>query len=269
MRACREGRSPAYALRRARRPRRRGRRRRSAPRGGAWPSGRRSRRRGARRPRSTTGKTTTRSSSTRSCSIRVRASRWLARDDDLPVQLLLQPRDLGHHVALEDGRVVPLGIFERRRHDVLGHAVEPVRELATPRLPAQSEELVAPRPSSHASARNASSSASLLHSSRSVPPNSTNQPPSPKPSWPSGSCTTPSSDTFCGPLSTILPISALLSPMFPVEALGASRSERRISVGPDVGTSDACQSERRCEDAGVTERPWRTRAPATKRRFAR
>src|SRR3954451_6108747 len=41
------------------------------------------------------------------------------RDDDLSVQLLLELRDLGHDVALEDCRVVPLWIFEGRRHDVL------------------------------------------------------------------------------------------------------------------------------------------------------
>jgi len=66
------------------------------------------------------------------------------RDDDLSVQSLLQLRDRGHDVALEDGRVVPGGILERRGHDVLGHAVQPVRELAAPGTPPRPEELVAP-----------------------------------------------------------------------------------------------------------------------------
>ena len=65
------------------------------------------------------------------------------RDDDLSVQLLLEPRDLGHHVAREDRRVVPLGIHERRGHDVLGHAVQPVRELAGPGPPPRAEVLIA------------------------------------------------------------------------------------------------------------------------------
>jgi len=34
------------------------------------------------------------------------------RDDDLSVQLLLQLGDLLHYVALDDGRVVPLRIYE-------------------------------------------------------------------------------------------------------------------------------------------------------------
>src|SRR5712692_9310181 len=60
------------------------------------------------------------------------------------------------------------------------------------------------RPSSRASVRSASSSSTLAHSSRSLPPNWPNQPPSLKPSSPSGSWTTPSSETFV--LITIFPI---------------------------------------------------------------
>src|ERR1700688_284757 len=66
------------------------------------------------------------------------------------------------------------------------------------------------RPSSRASVPSASSNSTLAHSSRSLPPNWPNQPPSPQPSSPSGSWTTPSSETFCGPLITIFPISVLL-----------------------------------------------------------
>src|SRR5260370_22996708 len=60
------------------------------------------------------------------------------------------------------------------------------------------------RPSSRASAPSASSNSTLAHSSRSWPPNWPNQPPSLKPSSPSGSWTTPSSETFV--LITIFPI---------------------------------------------------------------
>src|SRR5215218_9922582 len=73
-----------------------------------------------------------------------RAPELIARgDDDLSVQLLLEPRDLLHHIAVEDRRVVPLWLYERGRHDVLGHAVQPVGELAAPGSPPGSEELVA------------------------------------------------------------------------------------------------------------------------------
>src|SRR5260370_22463101 len=64
------------------------------------------------------------------------------------------------------------------------------------------------RPSSRASAPSASSVSSLAHASRSLPPNWPNQPPSLKPSLPSGSWTTPSSETFV--LITIFPMSVLL-----------------------------------------------------------
>src|SRR6266446_3590436 len=64
------------------------------------------------------------------------------------------------------------------------------------------------RPSSRASAPSASSNSTLAHSSRSLPPNWPNHPPSLKPSSPSGSWTTPSSETFV--LITIFPILVLL-----------------------------------------------------------
>src|SRR5215831_9503854 len=67
------------------------------------------------------------------------------------------------------------------------------------------------RPSSNASARSASAYEILPHSSRSFPPNWANQPPSLKPSLPSGSWTTPSSDTFV--LMTIFPMSVPLLPV--------------------------------------------------------
>src|SRR5580700_10005632 len=63
------------------------------------------------------------------------------------------------------------------------------------------------RPSSSAAVRSASAYSTLPHSSRSLPPSWTNQPPRLKPSSPSGSWTTPSSETFV--LITIFPISVL------------------------------------------------------------
>ncbi len=54
----------------------------------------------------------------------------------------------------------------------------------------------------------ASAVSSSAQAARSLPPNSVNQPPSLKPSSPSGSWTTPSSETFV--LITIFPISVLL-----------------------------------------------------------
>src|SRR5580693_6349645 len=70
------------------------------------------------------------------------------------------------------------------------------------------------RPSSRASVPSASPSEILAHSSRSWPPNSPNQPPSLKPSLPSGSWTTPSSEAFV--LMTIFPMSG--SPLLPMLA---------------------------------------------------
>src|SRR5438876_1094468 len=66
-----------------------------------------------------------------------------AGDDDVPVYVLLQRRDLVKHVALEDCRVVPGGMFEGRGHHVLGQAVQPVRQLAAAGWPPRGEPLVA------------------------------------------------------------------------------------------------------------------------------
>src|SRR5580704_15834028 len=63
------------------------------------------------------------------------------------------------------------------------------------------------RPRSMAAACSASTVSTLAHPSRSFPPNWPNQPPSLKPSWPSGSWTTPSRDMFV--LMTIFPMSVL------------------------------------------------------------
>src|SRR5215469_5334145 len=60
------------------------------------------------------------------------------------------------------------------------------------------------RPSRRAAAPSASAYATFRHSSRSLAPYLTNQPPRLKPSPPSGSWTTPSSDTFV--LMTIFPM---------------------------------------------------------------
>jgi hypothetical protein len=51
-------------------------------------------------------------------------------DDDLAVHLVPQRRYRAHHVSPQDRRVVPgVGILEGGRHDVLGHAVQPVSPL--------------------------------------------------------------------------------------------------------------------------------------------
>src|SRR5207248_7571335 len=125
-------------------------------------------------------------------------------DEDLPGYLLLQLRDLVHHVALQDGRVAPPGLGEGRGHDVLGmlfsrSAHSPVRDA---HRVANHSSLR--RPSSRASARSASSVSTSAHCSRSLPPNWPNQPPSLKPSSPSGSWTTPSSEAFV--VITIFPM---------------------------------------------------------------
>ena len=93
---------------------------------------------------STTGKIFSRSWSTRSCSSSVRTRLEAAGDGDLPVELLLQLRGLVRRVALEHRRVVPVGIFEGRGDDVLGQAVQPVRQLASAGWPPRGEPLVAP-----------------------------------------------------------------------------------------------------------------------------
>src|SRR5437763_514805 len=67
-----------------------------------------------------------------------------AGNEDLSAAPLRELRDLGHHVTLEDRGVVPFRILEGGRHDVLGHAVQPVRELTPPRWPQRGQELVGP-----------------------------------------------------------------------------------------------------------------------------
>src|SRR5258707_15575706 len=75
------------------------------------------------------------------------------------------------------------------------------------------------RPSRKASVRSASSLSILAHAARSLSPTSTNQPPRVKPSLPSGSWTTPSTDTFV--LITIFPISVFLSLVLAAPAAGS------------------------------------------------
>src|SRR5215467_3533543 len=70
-------------------------------------------------------------------------------DVDFPAELLLQLRHLVHHVALQDHRVVPGEIFEGRGHDILGQAVQPIRQLATPGWPPSGEPLVGPPAQQH------------------------------------------------------------------------------------------------------------------------
>src|SRR5271157_4299640 len=77
------------------------------------------------------------------------------------------------------------------------------------------------RPSSRAAVCSASAYSTLPHSSRSLPPSWTNQPPSLKPSAPSGSWTTPSSETFV--LITIFPMSGLPVPCCRLPAIQALR----------------------------------------------
>src|SRR5437762_12709545 len=65
-----------------------------------------------------------------------------AVNDDWPVVLLAHAVDFLREITAEHCRVVPLGRTQRRRDDVLGHAVELVRELSLPRRPGGGESLV-------------------------------------------------------------------------------------------------------------------------------
>src|SRR5216683_2710636 len=65
-------------------------------------------------------------------------------DEDFAINLTLQLRDLVDHVAPYYRRVVPDGNTESRGNDVLGEAVQPVRERATSGWPPRRQELVAP-----------------------------------------------------------------------------------------------------------------------------
>src|SRR6266581_8731017 len=67
-----------------------------------------------------------------------------AGDDDVPLQFLLELRDLVYHVAVQHGCGTPVGILEGRGDDVLGLAVQPIRQLATPGWPLRGEPLVRP-----------------------------------------------------------------------------------------------------------------------------
>src|SRR5438067_2508368 len=67
-----------------------------------------------------------------------------AGDDDLPVQVLPQVRDLAHHIASEERGVVPAGVLEGGAHDVRGLAVHPVGQRAGPRWPPRGQELECP-----------------------------------------------------------------------------------------------------------------------------
>src|SRR5690349_7111095 len=86
------------------------------------------------------------------------------------------------------------------------------------------------RPSSRASARSASSVSTSAHCSRSLPPNWPNQPPSLKPSCPSGSWTTPSSEAFV--VITIFPMPVLL-------LVGCGRLRRRAGTHGGAGPGEA------------------------------
>src|SRR6266566_7620366 len=65
-----------------------------------------------------------------------------AGDDDVAGYVLFQSRSLTDHVALEHRRVVPSGMLEGRGDNVLGLAVQPVRQCASPGWPPRSQEFV-------------------------------------------------------------------------------------------------------------------------------
>src|SRR5438105_9188034 len=65
-----------------------------------------------------------------------------AVNDDWSAVLLAHATDFLREIASEHCRVGPLRRPERRRDDVLGHAVELVRELSVPRRPGGGESLV-------------------------------------------------------------------------------------------------------------------------------
>ena len=67
-----------------------------------------------------------------------------AEYDDLPLQALLQLRDFGRRVAVDDRGVVPIEIFEARGHHVFRHGVHPVGQLAGSGWPPSGEDLEGP-----------------------------------------------------------------------------------------------------------------------------
>src|SRR6185369_2597837 len=67
-----------------------------------------------------------------------------ASQDDVPLELALEVRDGIEQRPAHDYRVIPGWLLERRRDDVLRHAVQPVRERSRPRRPATREPFVGP-----------------------------------------------------------------------------------------------------------------------------
>src|SRR5215212_1066028 len=69
-------------------------------------------------------------------------------NDDVPVELVLELPDRVGEAAVEDGRVLPLGVLERARHHVLRHRVELLSEplLVGPLGPGRGEALVSDPP---------------------------------------------------------------------------------------------------------------------------
>src|SRR5438045_4838296 len=68
--------------------------------------------------------------------------RWAAVNYDGAAVALAHATDFLRELAAEDRRVLPFGRLDRRRHYVLGHAVELVGELPFPRWPGGGESLV-------------------------------------------------------------------------------------------------------------------------------
>src|SRR5918998_832374 len=62
--------------------------------------------------------------------------------EDIPLDVTLQRGDGLGYVAADHRRVVPFGVCERRRDDVLRHVVELVGELPRPRRPGRGEPLI-------------------------------------------------------------------------------------------------------------------------------
>src|SRR5215469_11176310 len=106
------------------------------------------------------------------------------------------------------------------------------------------------RPSSRAAVPSTSAYSTLPHSSRSLPPYWTNQPPRPKPSSPSGSWTTPSSETFV--VMTIFPM--VSSPSCP-----AGRIVRAVGDGYTAARGNWASGNRPVCAPGGVHTPMETR----------
>src|ERR1051326_2832374 len=50
----------------------------------------------------------------------------MAIDEQISPLLLLQPGHFSHHIASNDGRIAPLGCFQRRGEDILRDGIDPV-----------------------------------------------------------------------------------------------------------------------------------------------